>query len=355
MARHALLIVSSPLLAAACFDELGSYEPASGGNGGEQVDRDTPSSPASTTTVVTSTTGSGGAAPEACTNGLDDDADGKVDCEDEDCGGYQCVPAPSDPAFSGGPLLLLPAASGAPCGPAFPTAGLDGVRLLAAPSPCDCTCGAATGQACQATVTTHTSPSCAGAGGATAVGAACVTGAGAASVSAAVAPAGGACAGSPVPPVAPSFEPARTCQAERGGGCGGGHVCARPPAPSDGLVCFERPGDTPCDDPTYPIKVLVFDDEPIDGRTCSGTCSCDPPEGGSCAGALTVRDGSCAGALVGSLSLGEACEDLTSPTAVSGLSLSATVAAPGSCTPNHRTESGTLEGSAHTLCCAEAL
>lgn len=248
-----------------------------------------------------------------------------------------------------------PPESSAPCGPAFPTAGLDGLRLLAAPSPCDCTCGPANGQACQAAVTTFPSAGCGGVGTTSTVGAACATAAGAASVAAVASPVGGACTGSPVAPVAPTFEPARTCRAAPGGGCAEGFVCARPPAPSNGVVCFERSGDQRCADPAYPLKVLVYEDQPVDNRTCSRSCSCEPPQGGSCSGAMTARDGSCSGAIVGSLTLGEACEDLAVTTATTGLSLSATVSTAGSCTPNHRTESGAIEGDTHTLCCSPGL
>ena len=356
MDRRHLLIAAVAFLGLACFDELGSYEPTSGRGGGEPTDLDEPSATTGSSSQ-TSTTGGGsaGGPAEDCTNGSDDDADGKVDCEDEDCGGYQCIPAPSDASPISGLALLLPPGSGAPCGPAFPTAGLDGLRLLAAPSPCDGTWDPPSGQTCQALGATYPGAGCAGVGSTTTVGPGCVTAAGAASVAAVASPIGGGCAGSPVASVAPTFEPARTCLASPGGGCGEGFFCARPPAPSDGLVCFDHAGDQTCADPTYPLKVLVYEDQPVDNRTCTGSCSCEPPQGGSCSGAMTARDGSCSGAIVGSLTLGEACEDLAVTTATTGLSLSATVSTSGSCTPNHRTESGALEGAVHTLCCSPGL
>jgi len=120
-------------------------------------------------------------------------------------------------------------------------------------------------------------------------------------------------------------------------------------------VCFERAGDEACDDAVYATKVLVFDDTPVDNRSCTGTCSCEPPEGGACTGTVTVEDGSCAGAAVGTLSLGQACAGFAGPVASSGITLTATVASPGVCTPNPRTEQGSLEGIAHTLCCAAGL
>lgn len=110
-----------------------------------------------------------------------------------------------------------------------------------------------------------------------------------------------------------------------------------------------------CDDAAYPIKVLVYEEEPTDTRTCSGSCSCQAPQGGACAGSVTVKDGSCAGATVGALTLGQACTDLSSAVVTSGLSLAATVSGAGACTPNHKTESGGLEGALHTLCCTEGL
>jgi hypothetical protein len=37
--------------------------------------------------------GGGGGGAEDCTNGVDDDGDGAIDCDDTDCGAYQCAPS----------------------------------------------------------------------------------------------------------------------------------------------------------------------------------------------------------------------------------------------------------------------
>lgn len=359
MVRRALLtlVLGQPLFG--CFDELGSYETAPAQGGGAIDDRD-PTSTASESSSSSAPTGAGGgSAPtgaESCTNGADDDADGLIDCEDADCGGYYCIPAPVDPAFAGGPQLLLASGDNTPCSPAFPDPGVDGLRLIDAPSPCACACASATGQACQASATLHASAGCGGASSTANVGSTCIAGGSGASVSAVAEPAGGSCMPSSVAPVAPTFEPARTCSTGRGGGCAAGFVCARPPAPDGSVrICFERPGDVPCEDHAYSQKMLVFDDEPTDTRSCSGSCSCQAPQGGACDGSLAVKDGSCSGPTVGTHTPGQPCTNLASSVATSGLSFSGSVIAPGACTPNHKTETGGLEGTAHTLCCADGL
>jgi hypothetical protein len=357
VARRALLI-AGVLLLAGCFDELGDYEDGASSTGGTVPDDADEGGGVETTSSgsgATSATG-GPTGAEICDNGGDDDADGLVDCQDGDCGGYVCVPAPADPAFAGGPHLLVDASADVPCNPAFPATGIDGVRVVDAPSPCDCTCGAATGQACAGTAQLHAAAGCSGAATSAAVAATCSdSSASVSSVVVSASPSGGACTGSPVAPVPPTFEPAHTCSAGRGGGCEPGFVCARPPAP-DGTprLCFERSGNHACDDPTYTTKLLVFEDTPVDNRSCSGNCGCEAPSGGACMGTLTVNDGSCGGPPVATAQLG-ACTTFGAGISGAGLALGATVSTPGGCTPIPRTESGALEGVAHTLCCAEGL
>ena len=82
-----------------------------------------------------STVGGGGgtSAETACENGVDDDGDGDVDCDDADCqaAGFECVGVP------GGELYLFPSGSTCPSGTTpvdFGTCDGDG-----------CTCGTTVG------------------------------------------------------------------------------------------------------------------------------------------------------------------------------------------------------------------
>jgi hypothetical protein len=359
VAGRSLLIAFVAAFGSGCFSELGDYSAsggAGGGGGSAAIDDRDDGGSVERTVASTADATTGGSPIEACSNGADDDGDGKVDCQDEDCGGYMCIPAPSDPAFSGGPHLLVDAGSAAPCDPAFPDPGVSGQRLVDAPDPCECACGAATGQACAAEVGLHAAPACAG--GSTTVsvanGACLGSTASAASASVSAAPGGGSCAPSAVPPVAPTFAPVRSCAAPRGGGCEEGFVCARPQAPTgEPSICFERSGDVACDDAAYALKVLVFDDIPVDGRTCSGTCGCDSPAGGTCNGSVIIEDGACGGAQAASVPVGTACAELAPAVSGAGVELVASVAAAGSCAPIPRTVVGGFEGTARTLCCAE--
>ncbi|HEY1180525.1 MAG TPA: hypothetical protein VGF17_30585 [Phytomonospora sp.] len=351
------LLIASVALCAGCFTELGDYTSTGGGGGGTSAidDRDDGGSIEHTVSSTAEAT-TGGSPVEMCSNGDDDDGDGKVDCQDEDCGGYVCIPAPSNPAFAAGPHLLVDADSQAPCDPAFPDRGLTGQRLVDAPSPCDCSCGAAAGQACAAEVDLYAAPSCAGAATAvTVAGGVCTSSsASAQSASVSAAPAGGSCSPSSVPPVAPTFAPIRSCAAPRGGGCEEGFVCARPQAPTgEPSICFEAPGDVACDDLAFPLKVLVFDGIPVDGRTCSGTCGCATPAGGSCNGSVIIEDGACGGAQAASILLGSGCSQIDPGVSGAAVELTASVATAGSCAPIPRTVLGGFEGTAHTLCCAE--
>ena len=75
----------------------------SGGEAGESSSSSSSSSSSGSSSSVSSSSSSSSGAPsnEDCTNGIDDDSDGKVDCGDSDCGVlYECavaVPAGWDP------------------------------------------------------------------------------------------------------------------------------------------------------------------------------------------------------------------------------------------------------------------
>lgn len=90
--------------------------------------------------------GEGGSpAGEICTNGTDDDNDGETDCEDSDCGAYECVPP-----HPGAIAYVAPLGSGS-CG-----AGLEERDLLSCTG-CDCT---ATDGTCAAEFTVYDESDC---------------------------------------------------------------------------------------------------------------------------------------------------------------------------------------------------
>src|SRR5690606_41422488 len=67
---------------------------AAGTGGGPSVTSTTSAVGGATSTTTSSAGGTGGGPVESdCTNGLDDDGDGDVDCDDSDCGdaGYTCL------------------------------------------------------------------------------------------------------------------------------------------------------------------------------------------------------------------------------------------------------------------------
>src|SRR6187551_1563724 len=105
---------------------------------------------------------------ENCTNGLDDDRDGSVDCADDDCVvGFTCAP-PTPGSGWVGPLSIW---SGSGLPPActnesgFPTEVTNaGTGTSVAPSSCySCECGAPQGVTCQAGgVTIFSGQACSG-------------------------------------------------------------------------------------------------------------------------------------------------------------------------------------------------
>ncbi len=352
MAHRVVLIGSLALVG--CFDEFGAYGAGGASAGGGITDQDPTSS------VLAS--GSGGEAPEPaedCSNGLDDDADELVDCEDHgECGGYMCVPAPTDPGLTGDILLLLDLAAGEACNPAFPTPGPSGYRVIDAPSPCACDCGAPTGQACTASVSLYDTSNCSGSPVVSSVAAAaCTAGLGSAtSAKLTSTPSGGTCQPIALPDVAPTIEPIATCAVKRGGGCESGFMCMRPALAHSGgpRTCLAKPGDVACADPTFSTKVLVFAEEPVDNRTCSGNCACGAPQGASCTGTASAHDTACGGASLAELTPG--CSVLSTPTSSTAVDADFTVSSQGTCAITHQTESGSLQGGAvTTLCCASSL
>jgi hypothetical protein len=332
-----------------CFQELGSFEGSGGRAGAAGSDQDVPAGPSGGSGPATAT---GEPAQESCQNDIDDDGDGKTDCQDEDCGGFVCVPLPIDEHASF--PAVVTASAGDACTGAYTEQLVEGELLVAAPSRCGCVCGGASGGTCLATVTPYTDDAC-GTALAPLSFAACATTAGVfGSVRATITPAGAACAASEAPFDPPVFEHRRVCHGPRGGGCDAGFTCARLPAASTPGICFVSEG--PCADPVYKEPRVVYAQTPEDARSCMpATCTCSAV-GGSCSGTVELRDGACSSTVVATPATGGVCVDLV-PNASAGsatLSGAAVTQAPG-CAPDPRAETGGFVGEATPLCCSGPL
>jgi hypothetical protein len=324
-----------------------SQATASGGAGPTTSSSTSVSSSSSPTTSVTTTSSSsagGGPPVEDCLNGLDDDGNGLVDCEDPACiADYECVDAIPPGLGDFGYVGLYDGSDAPPpCEGDVPTKVFDGdADLMWSPATCTaCGCMSATGQGCDITV--DLDPSTAGLQPLQVANTPCATPATAlstltvpgmwsgvcfqsetlaggqlcnglpcnASVTASAATvSGGACAasgGAPMRPTATFATHGRACRATREGrGCPAGQVCLPKPAPPfEPRVCVGAAGDVMCPSPF--VTQIQLNQGMTDTRDCT-SCSCGPASGGSCSIAIeldadsgcgnkdvTVNTGSCA-------------------------------------------------------------
>ena len=273
---------------------------------------------------------------EDCTNGIDDNCDGLVDCADPLCqaAGYSC--ATVAPTGWIGPVALyegVAPAQNCPAGYA-PIVNAKGGGLTAPSAQCGCTCTAGAAQ-CAASAgqfysdATICATACAGTvsipSGVCTATAHC----GGASVSFnAPAPAwvGGACTPQPTKnvPAAIFGTSARVCSwsgtPDVPGGCnGGGDQCVKAPtAPYGTRLCIYQSGDpaaTAC--PPGPYSAYhVYYSGLNDTRSCT-TCSCGgaTATGGSCSGTIDLYSGSsCTGTTPRTFAFGTTtCLALSSP------------------------------------------
>jgi hypothetical protein len=342
----ALACVGAVPLFAACFDVWGTYETGSAGSGAGGSDRDPPGEGASTTVGPG---GGGGASVESCTDGVDDDQDGLVDCADTaDCGGFACTAAPAIDASWHGPVLLRELDDDRACPPSFPTAGPE---LRAVSTPCTCGCGTPTGESCNATVTVFSAGACAGtAASATVEALACGTLSGAATTAKATSEAhGGSCtasvSGGPDPGTDP---PRKTCEGAAGGGCGEDELCVRPPGPDDGALCWYQEGDVVCP-AGLPQRTILYD--AASPPSCTGaSCTCAPSSQGTCTGTVTLFDTDCSSGNTALVPLTGACT--AGLATVGSVKIAgASVATAGACSPVPAFPVGVL-AAARTYCCA---
>jgi len=222
--------------------------------------------------------------PEVCTDGVDNDCNGLVDCADPACASFKCVAAPP----MGWALSAFDPSDRSPCPAGYPQATDLVVDPNLGPATCTCSCSVSTPAGCeQGAVEYYASGNSAcnlGEGGAP--GPYSVDGLCDPSGFGPIAsyhkvdpapPAGGSCATMPATTI-PSAATGRSCGgAAAGGGCDAGQVCA-PPASSPFGVCVAQAGMVAC--PAGYTRTHAAGTGLKDTRTCSG-CACAP----SCTGA----------------------------------------------------------------------
>jgi hypothetical protein len=261
---------------------------------------------------------------EDCTNGIDDNCDGWIDCEDPLCQpAFACVP----PVPSGwiGPVELWQATNPATrpaCDTGYGGTTRDGLGgFNAAPARCTCTC-TASGQVCSRGGTLFMQTNCANScatvtpaanGACTPVAGACGS-EGSFSLSSAT-PSGGTCtatSSTTVPPVSWATSE-RVCPytgpTNNSGGCGGaGGSCVRAPTGGAGGygagACVYSTADPPpaaCPAGFTAGLPLTFYTSDTDTRGCAASCACSgTPSNGGCSGTIDIygnlADGGCTGA-----------------------------------------------------------
>jgi hypothetical protein len=243
---------------------------------------------------------------EDCTNGIDDDGDGAIDCADPDCQVlFQCAPAVPPGGWVGPLSLWQGTGTETPpdCGDSggFPTeVGAGGVGLTGADPSCPaCSCNAPIGVSCAiGSATFFAAASCVTQGGTLNVPAnICqpfvTLSFDPASVRWATAPAsGGACipkqTGNPSIPPAQWATQMLACGdgATAGAGCGAGVCVPRPAPPFDDALCVYQAGDVPCPPGPYSLRTLFYTTAG-DTRDCSA-CDCGAPTGTTCAGTVKL-------------------------------------------------------------------
>lgn len=227
-------------------------------------------------------------APEICTNGLDDDKDGKADCADDECGQYQCVVASGVYGWTGPVVVNSNSGCDEGLSPVY-TGGWLGQFTDPGCGVGSCACGEPTGASCSApSMTIYADDGCTGSEEFYALnpGQCRQVPISADSVRFLPGtPVGGTCtsSGSPGARLPPQWTlPVSACST--GAGCPGGTVCTTDPTTwgAQRLLCLVREGSHTCppgwstEEPSGGLYTS-FDDQ----RVCS-SCECSPPSGGKC-------------------------------------------------------------------------
>ncbi len=222
--------------------------------------------------------------PENCTNGVDDDCNGLVDCADPACTaqGYACVPvSPS----GGWDIEAFDATSQAGCPPSLKAKNVDVDPMnLSAPASCDCICAVGAPPSCEqgSISATHGPTDQCGSAAMTypASGGNCNKQD--LSVDAFVQatqppPAGGTCNPTTTPTVPPTgATQGETCSGQTafGGGCPAQQTCAL--VPTGFTACIHHGGANmacPAGGYTTPHSVGTV----TDNRGCNNACACGAP------------------------------------------------------------------------------
>jgi hypothetical protein len=292
---------------------------------------------------------------ERCGNGIDDDDDGRIDCDDSDCTSMRC--SPSAPRDWQGPVVLADVAS---CRDSFDQEAFHGgSEPSAAPASCSaCSCGGAScaefldfvtssgaqcgGDAC----TTSFNQSCGE------IAPACLKDLTTAYLKTQVPGTSGCQPSEQKPTLEPAHwkKPVRACRpaAVYTGGCPTDMVCM--PGTSDASAapfCIWREGEHDCPAGKYSQR-QVLQREIKDTRSCSA-CSCKAPGCDYRFRVFDAQDASCATPLLELKSEGQ-CVQVNPSTGK--LRVGAAISGGGACEASGGQSSGDVSGdSAATVCC----
>jgi hypothetical protein len=304
---------------------------------------------------------------EDCTNGIDDNCNGLVDCADPACmtTGFACTAAAIPPGWT----FVAYAATTRPVCPALYGAEQAIVSdPTGAPDACGCTCSG-TSAVCGGTASYSGYPNACSTGAASvnlavnngscgAVGTTITAGDSYQLYFASTAVAEqGACTGSgkvtSAPP--PTLNAGATCAApvQLGAGCSSG-VCA-PPTGSVFEACVAHPGSVACPTFGFTQQVLVSTGSPgfVDMRGC-GACPC--ATGLSCGTVSSVAlftNGTCAGGAAIGIDTG--CQLAGANASIGSYEVAYAVSGDATCQPTGSsapTGSVTLDSNVETICCA---
>lgn len=319
------LAFAAAFAAYGCVLDVSGVEPTPSTGGAGPTSSSVGPGSTSTGNVVTTSTGIPCASPdEICDDGIDNNCNGKIDCEDDSCtgaAGYACSPA----APAGWTVVGFKPDAAAQCPTGFENPAKVTTKPTATGSFCSCDCGAAAADICTKGVLSvqfgHFN--CMGdqfpfdtAGGCEPIGKAIGFDSGMDDWDDAKATGPGlsntACTATPSapPPLAPATEGISCAPSSTGGkGCGSASACL--PKTEEGSWCIQQAGDVSCPDTTFTKKKVVYDKSDItDKRTC-GSCTCTANATKCINGKFTSFDNAqCSGTGL-SFDVGVGCKDLT--------------------------------------------
>lgn len=248
---------------------------------------------------------------ENCTDGIDNDCNGEVDCQDTACtgAGFRCVPDPG--AAKGWAFVAFDATSQPACPTGTQPHPVDvNPTNLSSPASCSCVCGPGTLPSCEqgAIASTFGTSGCnnaftmgqANGGNCNQMGVSGVE----QYVQASTTPAGGTCTGNvttTVPPTGATHGQYCDGETKFGAGCAAGSVCAL--APAGFAACLHHGGPAPCPGP-YGVSSAVG--TVMDTRSC-GPCGCGTPAAACSGHWLFFTSGDCSGGAALTLTADGAC------------------------------------------------